>query len=150
MVWLLDSRLHSRSSGPLTWIQDSFTCYVLLNKLFRLCSSVVYSDQLFGAARYIHISYHDRWPVIRILNFPLQTFTYLREDDVDFWRKLVYRLPHKRMSHISRIVNTSNDAKRRISELRRLISYTSRDEDDQVETGNRSRPPSFPLTTANA
>ena len=91
-----------------------------------------------------------RWPVIRILNFPLQTFTYLREDDVDFWRKLVYRLPHKRMSHISRIVNTSNDAKRRISELRRLISYTSRDEDDQVETGNRSRPPSFPLTTANA
>ena len=110
----------------------------------------IFRPALWCCSLHTLISYHDRWPVIRILNFPLQTFTYLREDDVDFWRKLVYRLPHKRMSHISRIVNTSNDAKRRISELRRLISYTSRDEDDQVETGNRSRPPSFPLTTANA
>ena len=79
------------------------------------------------------------------LNLPLQTFTYLREDDMDFWRKLVYRLPHKRMSPMSRVVKTGNDAKRRISELRRLISYASRDEDDdQVESG--TRPPSFPLT----
>lgn len=34
---------------------------------------------------------------LQSLKLFLKTFPYLREDDGDFWRKLVYRLPHKKM-----------------------------------------------------
>lgn len=59
----------------------------------------------------------------------VQTFTYLREDDPKFWPKLVYRLPHKKMTQH----NSSKKGlklQRRISEMKRLLSRTSGDPED--------------------
>ncbi len=51
----------------------------------------------------------------------LKTFPYLREDDKDFWRKLVYRLPHKKMVPLEA---GSNDEKikRQNAEIEALMS----------------------------
>ena len=97
-----------------------------------------------------------RIPEIGILSniFSLpQTFTYLREDDSAFWKKLVYRLPHKRISTLtspSNVGKNGNKAMRRISELRRLISYTSReDEKDEISIVDVRVNSSMPVTNGD-
>jgi len=89
--------------------------------------------------------------LIDIFSVP-QTFTYLREDDSAFWKKLVYRLPHKRISTLtssSNVVKNGSKPMRRISELRRLISYASREDDKDEISIVDVRVNSMPVTNGD-
>ena len=68
-------------------------------------------------------SVKDKLPQHPSIKNYVETFTYLRDDDPNFWPKLIYRLPHKHMKKKQR----ESRRTRHPTEMQELVRNTSRE-----------------------